>query len=487
MYLKELLKMLPAYEAVGEGWENTVVTGLCSDHRLVKKGDLFLCQKGEGFDSHLVALEAVKKGAVALVCAREVKVSVPQIIVKNTRRSAALIGCAFYGEPSKKMRIVGITGTNGKTTTAYMLASILRRAGKEVGLIGTLGIYYANKRIAPELTTPDPIDLQETLADMAALGVEIVVMEVSAHALYYDKDAGINYDACIFTNLSRDHLDFFKDMDVYAAAKKGLFLAERCRLAVLNADDPFGLQIGEERTGETLFYGLDTPAHSFAVTLEEGIYGSELMLNLSDRLARVRLQLTGRHNIYNALAAATAALTLGVSPEKIAEGLSLLTCVKGRLEPVCEYKGGKVFVDFAHTPDGLKNSLTSLKRFCRGRLLCVFGCGGNRDGGKRPEMGRVAAGLADFSILTSDNPRYEDPMDIISAIERGYRPVSARYVIVPERSQAIAYALELLKEGDILLVAGKGGEEYQEIMGIKYYSNDNALIKEKIKERGGCA
>jgi UDP-N-acetylmuramoyl-L-alanyl-D-glutamate--2,6-diaminopimelate ligase len=275
-------------------------------------------------------------------------------------------------------------------------------------------------------------------------------------------------------------------MESYSTVKKLLFEEGRCRLAVLNADDPIGLEIGAERKGETLYYGLETPAHSFAVPISEGIYGTELMLNLSDSLERVRLQLTGKHNIYNALAAATVAFALGVPTAKIAEGLSLLTRVKGRLELVCEYKGGKVFVDFAHTPDGLRNSLSSLKRFCRGRLICVFGCGGNRDKLKRPEMGRIAASLADFCVLTSDNPRYEDTMDIIADIEKGYRRVSARYVIVPEREKAIGYALELLKEGDILLVAGKGGEDYQEVMGIKYLSNDNDLIKEKVKERGKC-
>ena len=253
---------------------------------------------------------------------------------------------------------------------------------------------------------------------------------------------------------------------------------------MLNGDDPLGREIGEEAGASVLYYGMDTPAHAFAVVTEETAYGSRLMLNVKDRLQEVELHLTGRHNVYNALAAATTAQALGFTMTQIAAGLSSLTRVKGRLEAVAEYGGAKIFVDFAHTPDGLEKSLLALKKHTRGRLVCLFGCGGNRDKEKRPLMGAAVAKLADFSVLTSDNPRYEDPMDIISEIERGYKLRSTRYVIVPEREKAIEYAVNALKEGDVLLVAGKGGEDYQEIMGIKYRLNDNDLIKKTIKERG---
>ncbi len=488
MYLKKLLRLVQGIEVVapkGVAFETVSVSGLCENSRHVKKGDLFFCKKGENFDSHAVAAEAIKKGAVAIVCERELAVNAVQIIVKDCREATALIANEFYARPAEKLKIVGITGTNGKTTTAYMLSSILRRAGKSVGVIGTLGVYYAHKKIAPELTTPDPLFLQETLADMAALGVEYVVMEVSAHALHYKKDAGIGYAACIFTNCTQDHLDFFTTMPRYRETKKKLFSIEKCPLAIVNADDELGLEIGEAFAGETLYYGLETPAHAFAVITEEGLHGSKLMLNVKDRLKRVSLQLTGRHNVYNALAAATCAQALGFTMTQIADGLSGLTRVKGRLEAVAEFRGAKIFVDFAHTPDGLQKSLSALKTHCRGRLVCLFGCGGNRDKEKRPLMGEAVAKAADFAVLTSDNPRYEDPMDIISEIERGYRPVSNSYVIVPERERAVEYAIDSLKEGDILLVAGKGGEDYQEIMGIKYLLNDNDLIKKTIKEKEG--
>lgn len=487
MYLKKLLQSVDGLKVIspkGVAWETISVSGLCDDSRCVKHGDLFFCKKGANFDSHTLASEVLKKGAVAVVCERELAIPAVQIVAKDCREATALIANEFYARPAEKLKIIGITGTNGKTTTAYMLSSILKRAGKSVGIIGTLGVYYAHKKIAPELTTPDPLFLQETLADMAALGVEYVVMEVSAHALHYKKDAGIHYAACIFTNCTQDHLDFFSTMRRYSETKKTLFTVEKCPLAILNADDPLGLEIGEEFAGETLYYGLETPAHAFAVITGESLHGTELMLNVKDRLKRVSLQLAGRHNVYNALAAATCAQALGFTMTQISSGLSTITRVKGRLEAVEEWNGAKIFVDFAHTPDGLQNSLSALKRHCRGKLVCLFGCGGNRDKEKRPLMGEAVAKTADFAILTSDNPRYEDPMDIISGIEKGYRPVSTKYVIVPERERAVEYAIGMLKEGDILLVAGKGGEDYQEIMGIKYLLNDNDLIKKTIKEKG---
>ena len=330
------------------------------------------------------------------------------------------------------------------------------------------------------MTTPDPLFLQKTLADMREKGIEYVVMEVSAHALYYKKDASIRYEACVFTNFSQDHLDFFYSMDSYAEAKKRLFSHKKCDLCILNGDDALGRRIGEERKREAVFYGLNTPCDAFAIVEEESVLGSEFVLNILDDLGRVRLPMMGRHNVYNAMAAATAARMLGFSMESIEEGLSNLTAVKGRLERVGEYRGAQIFVDFAHTPDGLEKSLTELRKFVFGRLICLFGCGGNRDQSKRPKMGETVARLADFAVLTSDNPRYEDPMDIISHIEAGYRKASNRYVIVPDREQAIEYAVALLQKGDILLVAGKGGERHQEIMGIKYLLSDDDIIKKQI-------
>ena len=470
--------------------ENTQVRGLTADSRFCSPGDLFFCLTGGKTDSHVFAADAEAGGAAAVVTQRELELKIPQIVVPDSRGAMGLIAAAFYDHAVDKLKIVGITGTNGKTTTSYMLASILRRAGKSVAVVGTLGIYYGKKQIAPELTTPDPLFLHKMFADMVKSGVEYVLMEVSAHALFYRKDEGISYTACVFTNFTQDHLDFFGTMQKYKEAKKLLFAADKCPLAILNGDDAVGREIGGERSEtdraggtQTIFYGLDSPSEIFAVLTSEELYGCEFMLNLSDSLCRISLPMTGKHNVYNAMAAAGTAYALGIRTEAIAWGLNEMKPVRGRLEPAGKFHGADIFVDFAHTPDGLEKSLSALKAHCKGRLICLFGCGGNRDKSKRSLMGETVARKADFSVLTSDNPRFEEPTDIIAEIERGYRRFSVHYVVVPEREKAIYYAVGLLKKGDVLLVAGKGGEDYQEIMGIKYSYDDNAVIREALSRK----
>ena len=455
------------------------ISGLCIDSRVAGEGDLFICFRGEHMDSHEFAEEAIERGAAAIVCERELPISCAQFIVKNGREAMARIAAAFYGHPDRRLKLVGVTGTNGKTTTCHLLRSVLCAAGRKVGVIGTLGASYAGKTVPPDLTTPDPISLFSLLADMLKDGVEIVVMEVSAHALALGKVSPICFEIGIFTNLTRDHLDFFPDMSAYGNAKKKLFSPKNCRFAIYNADDPF---TGELLAFETphVTFGLDTPAEAFAIIEAESLRGSKVVLNLSDELCEAELRLTGRHNVSNALAAACAAKALGVSPEEIAEGLAEVESVDGRLEHVATFHGADIFVDFAHTPDGLEKSLSCLKEHCEGRLIALFGCGGNRDEGKRKIMGKTAARLCDFCVITSDNPRFEEPCAIIAEIEEGYRALSSEYTAVEEREKAIEYALKLLKEGDVLLVAGKGGETYQEIMGIKYDFYDKDVIKSII-------
>lgn len=477
----------------GKDWEREIES-LSADSRTVKRGSLFFCLTGGKTDGHAFAKEAVAKGAVAIVTEREIQTDVPQFLVPDTRLALSLVANAFYGYPSERMKVVGITGTNGKTTTANMLRSIWEAQGKKAGVIGTLGVCYGDNKRASSLTTPDPIELQKTLAEMSVGGVECVAMEVSAHALHYNKTSGVRFAACIFTNLTQDHLDFFRSMREYENAKKKLFANEVCPIAVLNGDDLVGRRFGVTREtiggelpvfeqGKTVYYGLDTPAEAFAVITDESLGGTECMFNVNDKLCRVSLALTGRHNVYNALAAATCAIELGAEPIDVSKGLASLKRVRGRLERVGSFQGGEIFVDFAHTPDGLQKSIEALRLHCKGKLVCLFGCGGNRDKSKRPIMGEVAAKKCDFSVLTSDNPRYEDPLDIISEIEKGYRRFSMKYVVVPDRKKAIEYALERLQKGDVLLVAGKGGEEEQEIMGIKYPFDDNDIIEKIIKEK----
>lgn len=481
-----LSKILDGMETKAVGFNELEIAALNTDSRKREQNSLFICISGHNADGHDFAREAVKNGAVAVVCERELSLDVPQIIVENTRSVLGKIAANFYGNPSNRLKIVGITGTNGKTTTAYMLAEIWGKAGYRTGVIGTLGVRYARKSLPAVLTTPDPIELQEILADMVICGVEYVVMEVSAHALFYKKTEGVSFSVCIFTNFSQDHLDFFGTMKEYKKAKLALF-ENGCGLAIVNGDDPVGREIGrlrEEGKARTVYYGLHNPADCFAIVTDEGLQGTECMLNINDRLCRVSLSLTGEHNVYNALAAAGCAMELGVEAKAVSEGLNSLKSVCGRLQKVGEFYGANIYVDFAHTPDGLGKSLDALKKHCKGRLICLFGCGGNRDKTKRPLMGEIAAKKADFTILTSDNPRYEDPLDIISDIEKGYRRFSARYVVVPDRKRSVDYALDFLRKDDVLLIAGKGGEEYQEIMGIKYPFSDHTVVEELLEQKG---
>ena len=481
MQLKRLLKEITAEKIYGE-IEDTEIGAIRADSRIVGRGELFVALGGSNADGHDYVWEAVRRGAAAVVCERYTDgVRVPQIVVRDARRALAYLAAGFYGDPQKKLKIIGVTGTNGKTTTCRYIASVLEKAGKRTGVIGTLGTFYCGISLAPDLTTPDPVRLFRLLGDMLQSGVEYVVMEVSAHAVHYRKTAPIRFAACVFTNCTQDHLDFFGTMERYAATKKKLFSEGRYGFAVVNADDPLGVEI-EKSCPRCKSYAIDGPADHFAVIREEDLRGSDVLFNLEDQLVGVRLRLTGRYNVYNALAAAACARELGIPPAAIAAGLYAVDRVSGRLESLGSVNGGEVFVDFAHTPDGLQNVLSALKERCRGRPLCVFGCGGNRDAGKRPIMGEIAARFADFSVLTSDNPRYEEPYAIISAIEKGYRTRSKNYVVVQDRRKAIEYAMRLLRENDVLLVAGKGGENYQEIMGIKYDYNDNAVIEEIMRK-----
>ncbi len=488
MRLSKLIQSCEAIKIVCDGgdYEREIIS-LSTDSRKRQPSALFFCLSGGEADAHDYAKEAVKNGAVAVVTERELPLSVPQIVLSDTREGVARFASVFYGAPSDKLKVIGITGTNGKTTTAHILQAIFRSAGKNVGIIGTLGASYNGMERSTDLTTPDPIPLQAILAEMLSAGVEYVFMEVSAHALHYKKTAGVRFAACLFTNLTQDHLDFFKDMSAYEKAKASLFSAGICPIAIINGDDEVGRKWGERRLSEgerTVFYGLNAPADAFAVVTDERLKGSECLFNINDKLCRAKLSLAGRHNIYNALGAAALAVELGISPQKVEEGLSLLKGVKGRLQWIAEYRGAEIFVDFAHTPDGIEKSLDGLKAHCKGRLLCLFGCGGNRDKTKRPLMGERVAKRCDFAVLTSDNPRYEDPLTILSGIEKGYRRFSTRYVIVPDRRLAIEYALDFLKTGDILLIAGKGGEEYQEIMGIKHPFNDQTAVIQALARKG---
>ena len=402
MRLSKLVQYLNDWEIDGDIQNcDREISMLSMDTRKLRPGALFICVQGENIDTHTLVREAEKAGAVAIVAQETLITTLPVIFVKDTRRAVGLLASVFYGEPSKSLKMIGITGTNGKTTSSYMLASILKNAGKKVGVIGTLGIVYNEKRIASQLTTPDPIELHAYLADMVASGIEYVVMEVSAHSLHYKKMEGIHFCACIFTNFTQDHLDFFKSMDSYKKAKMKLFSSEKCSVAIINGDDEVGREIGRlrEESGENvIFYGLTTPADCFAIVTDESMKGTDCIFNLNDDLYRVSLRMIGEYNVYNALASASCAQALQCE-KGISSGLYRIKGVEGRLQKVeGTPTSSEVYVDFAHTPDGLKKSLETLKRYCKGRLICLFGCGGNRDKGKRKTMGEVAARLCDFAV-----------------------------------------------------------------------------------------
>lgn len=450
----------------------TDVTSIAFDSRAVRPGALFFCLEGE-VDGHDFALQAVLKGAVAIVSVRPLGLGVPEITVRDTRAALSQACAAFYRHPERRLKLIAVTGTNGKTTTTFIIKSILETAGRTVGIIGTTAVQYGDKSEPAALTTPDPTDLYRIFAEMADFGVEYVIMEASAHAIALRKLDGLLFEAAAFTNLSRDHLDFFGDMKAYAAAKKSLFTGDQVRHTVVNVDDELGREIAVECGAQVMTYGCRYPADAFAIDLKMSIGGLSYVLNLADDIAEVKFNLPGRFNMYNTLCAAAVAKSLNIPVKHIVRGIRSVTRVDGRFNVVSTGKCG-VIIDFAHTDDGLKNLLTTVREFAPKRILTVFGCGGNRDKSKRPVMGRIVTELSDFAVITSDNPRFEEPMEIIADIKRGI--ATDNYEVEPDRKRAILRALTLADKDDIVLVAGKGAERYQEINGVRYPYNDEEYI-----------
>ncbi len=477
MQLKKLIQNLTVKEIIGK--TNLDIHEIKIDSNAVTKNDLFICIKGEDFDGHNFAKNAELYGANVVVCQEKLDLSITQIIVEDTREAMSVLAREFYNSPDKKLKLIGVVGTNGKTTTTHIIKSILDNAGVKCGVIGTLGIFYGKKSLEPSLTTPDPLELYKIFDDMLSEGVKAVVMEVSAHAIYFEKIKGLNFDVGVFTNFTRDHLDFFGDMNSYKQTKIKFFTDNSCKYVVANSDDLVGLEIANARA-DTITYGIYNPADVFSIELKNSRFGSSFVLNLFDCIYSVDLNLIGEFNVYNALASATATALFGIKTDKIIAGLKRVQRVSGRLE--CVYDGEfRVFVDYAHTPDGLEKSISAIRAVCNKKLICIFGCGGNRDKGKRAEMGRISGKLADFTVITSDNPRYEEPMDIIMEIETGTLEFTKNYVLIQDRSEAIRYAINMAKEGDVILVAGKGSEKYQETLGIKRVYNDKDTVNEIIR------
>ncbi len=482
MKLRELLANLP-YLLDTRGDLDTEIAAVTADSKEKTEHALFFCIHGARFDAHDYAAQAVQNGCAALVVERWLPLEVPQVLVSSGRGAMARIAASFYGDPSREMKMVGITGTKGKTTTSYMLKSIVEHAGMKCGLIGTTGNMIGERRVGGSLTTPDPIELQRTLRQMADEGVQVVSMEVSAHAIDMLRLDGMSFEVGCYTNLSQDHLDYFGTMERYFETKKRFFTGDMVKNAAFNAD---------EETSDEIIRGLKVPHITYGICVDADLFARDIEISESGvsfemRLKgmherRIDLQMTGMFNVYNALAAAACAMIIGIDAEDIQRGLEAIPSVPGRVEILPTGTPYKVILDYSHSPDALMNILETVRTFTRRRLIALFGCGGDRDQGKRPIMGEIGGRLADFCVLTSDNPRSEDPMAILEAIEEGIKPTGKPYKVIENRTEAIRFALQTAQDGDVIVLAGKGHETYQEINGVKYPFNEKEVVDRLLRE-----
>ncbi len=481
MRLSELAHLCPQFILEEKG--DCEVRLPFMDSRKTMEAGLFFCISGARFDAHDFAGQAVKNGAAALVVERLLAIDVPQLVVKNVREAFGPMCAALYGNPSRRMRMIGITGTKGKTTSSYLMKAVLEAAGLKVGLIGTTGNMIGSTMLHGEMTTPEADALQGLLFRMAEEGVQAVVMEVSAHATDMHRVDGILYDVGCYTNLSQDHLDYFGTMERYFDAKKIFFTPEFIRRAVLNVDEETTARITDGIKVPYVRYGISNNAEIYARDIEiseEGVSFRLCVKGIGEK--NVSLRMTGIFNVYNALTAAAAACELGIDLESVVRGLESVKAVPGRAEILDTHTPYKVLLDYSHSPEALENILTAVRDFTRGRVIAVFGCGGDRDHGKRPMMGEIGGRLADYCILTSDNPRNEDPYEILAAIEEGIRRTSGEYTVIEDRHAAIRSALKMAKAGDIVVLAGKGHETYQEIRGVKRPFDEKVVVRDLLAE-----
>ena len=463
-----------AHTLIGEDVE---VKELKYNSRKVEKGDVFCCVVGTLADGHKYAPQAVEAGAAALVVERKLDIDIPQILVENTRIAMAEMAAAYYGNPADEMVMVGITGTNGKTSTSYMLKAIAERMGKKVGLIGTIRNMIGDIIIDTERTTPESVDLQRILRQMKDENVDVVIMEVSSHSLDQKRVHGITYDVGCFTNLTQDHLDYHKTFQNYFAAKKLLFA--QCKKAVINLDDSYAADMVAGMNLPVLTVGVREKADVTASEIDITTRGVQFDFNYRNVTSRFNVPIPGLFSVFNAMSAAGIALALGWTLDSIKYGLEHMVGVSGRLEPLPTGKNEfTVLLDYAHTPDALENLLKTVRGFATGRVVTLFGCGGDRDQAKRPIMGEIAGRFSDFAIVTSDNPRSEDPMQIIASVDDGVKKSGCEYIVIENRRDAIEYALKNARKNDVIILAGKGHENYQEINGGKHHFDEKEIVAE---------
>ena len=483
MKLLELLKDIPVLESnVSMDLE---IGQVVYDSRKVTPGCLFVAVTGFAADGNRFIPMALEKGAAVIVTAKKPEQEVPYVLVPSDRQALALLGCNFYGHPAKSMKMVGVTGTNGKTSVTLLLKHVLEKTlGAKVGLIGTTANMIGEEIIPTERTTPESFELQGLFARMRDAGCTHVVMEVSSHAIALDRVGGVRFDAAGFTNLTEDHLDFHKTMDHYCDTKAELF--RRCCMGVINADDSYAQRFLDAAACQVLTTAVAGEGGLKAEKLELRADGIDFTAVMGGEKVPVSLGIPGRFTVYNALTVLGLAVSLGISLADAAAALADAPGVKGRVEvvptPGTDYT---VLIDYAHTPDGLENVLSSVRGFCKGRLISVFGCGGDRDPIKRPIMGRIGAELSDVAIITSDNPRTEDPEAIIRDITPGADEAGKPYEVVVDRIAAIRHAMDMAKKDDIIVLAGKGHETYQEIMGVKHHMDEREIVAQILEEKKG--
>lgn len=451
------------------------------DSRKVKQGDVFFCIDGYTVDGHKYIQDAINNGAIAVVCEKNIDINLNCSVIKtkDSRKALAISAANYYKNPSRHMKIIGITGTNGKTTSAFMIKEILERKGYKVGLIGTIANYIGDKKIHAERTTPESLELHELFSEMVECKVDYCVMEVSSHSLSLDRVYGIEFCESIFTNLTQDHLDFHKTFENYFSAK--LMLFRNSKNSIINIDDIYGEKAYSFIKSSKLSFGLSN-SDIMASDIKMHSRGSKFTLRYKDNSFEVELSIPGNYNIYNALGAIAVCLSQGIEPTVIKVALEKVQ-VPGRCELVKDTHnlGFEIILDYAHTPDGLENILKTAREFTKGKLICVFGCGGDRDKTKRPIMGKIGSKLCDISVITSDNPRNEDPLEIINDIVKGIE--KHNFEIIESRKAAIKRAMEIASPGDVIVIAGKGHEDYQVLKGKTIHFDEREVVSEIIKER----
>ena len=460
------------------------ITSISYDTRTLRPGALFIALPGAKTDGHKHIPEALERGAAAVLCQQAPPEPGPWLLTDNPRRALALASANWFRHPGREMVLIGVTGTNGKTTTTSLLKELLERVtGARVGLIGTNRNMIGEAELPAHRTTPESYELQALLRQMADAGCTHVVMEASSHALVQHRTAGLQFDAGIFTNLTQDHLDYHKTMEAYRDAKEILF--DQSEVAVFNLDDEAGRWYAQRRAGPMFTYS-ENRARADLSARNIQLYPEHVSFEalIAGELRRVNLPIPGGFSIYNALAALAAGLCLGLELEPMARVMPAVHGVKGRVEVVPVPRAYTVLIDYAHTPNALENILTTARDFTAGRLICLFGCGGDRDRTKRPIMGAVAGELADVAVVTSDNPRTEDPLAIIDDILAGMEGADAALHIEPDRRAAIAWALDRGGPGDVIVLAGKGHETYQEINGVQYHMDEREIVADWFKRTG---